>query len=174
MKIKKNKDIFLLYVVCCFVVVYHWSFVGRSNMSLVFAFLGPVLILWICICCLFVGHLVRSGGRLILAGNWQSSYNCPECAKPSPYFHAIIFTIAVIIIIIIIIIIHIIIFIIISQNFLSSKLLCPPCNKILNFQYCYWSKTSPDITIVIKYCSVETMKSSASLVIFSKWWLSFQ
>ena len=93
-------------------------------------------------------------GRLILAGNWQSSYNWPECAKPSPYFHAIIPTIVVIIIIIIInliliiIIINLILLIIIkiSQNFLSTQSLCPPCNKILNFQYCYCSKTSLDIS----------------------------
>ena len=28
--------------------------------------------------------------RLILSGSRQSSYNWPECAKPSPYFHTII------------------------------------------------------------------------------------
>ena len=70
-----------------------------ENLSCCFSFVGQIpALLKIPTFCLFVGHLVRSGGRLILPGSWQSSYNWTECAKPSPYFHAIIFNIFLIII----------------------------------------------------------------------------
>ena len=72
-----------------------------ENLSCCFSFVGQIpALLKIPTFCLFVGHLVRSGGRLILPGSWQSSYNWTECAKPSPYFHAIIFNIFLIITII--------------------------------------------------------------------------
>ena len=47
----------------------------------------PLTNSYICAFCRALGAIRR---RLILSGSRQSSYNWPECAKPSPYFHTII------------------------------------------------------------------------------------